>query len=44
VKQGNGETVLEPARRVPVYGRCDVLVVGGGPAGFAPAVAAAPLS
>ncbi|MBL8326530.1 MAG: FAD-dependent oxidoreductase [Rubrivivax sp.] len=31
----------EPAQRVPVYRRCDVLVVGGGPSGTAAAVAAA---
>ena len=30
----------EPARATPVYGTCDVLVVGGGPAGTAAAVAA----
>lgn len=30
----------EPARSTPVYGRCDVLVIGGGPAGTAAAVAA----
>ena len=41
MKQVNGETVIEPERRVPVYGTCDVLIVGGGPAGFAAAVAAA---
>ncbi|HLF72500.1 MAG TPA: FAD-dependent oxidoreductase [Dehalococcoidia bacterium] len=41
MKQGNGETVREPQRDVPVYGACDVLVVGGGPAGTAAAVAAA---
>jgi len=41
VRRGSGETVTEPARAVPVYGHCDVLVVGGGPAGFAAAVAAA---
>jgi hypothetical protein len=41
MKQGEGESVTEPERRVPVYGTCDVLVVGGGPAGFAAAVAAA---
>lgn len=43
VREGKGESILEPARHVPVYGRCDVLVVGGGPAGFAAAVAAARL-
>jgi 2-polyprenyl-6-methoxyphenol hydroxylase-like FAD-dependent oxidoreductase len=41
MRDGNGETVREPARDVPVYGTCDVLVVGGGPAGCAAAVAAA---
>lgn len=34
-------TVAEPARQVPVLGAWDVLVVGGGPAGLAAAVAAA---
>ena len=41
MKQGENETVHEPARQVPVYGTTEVLVVGGGPAGFAAAVAAA---
>jgi 2-polyprenyl-6-methoxyphenol hydroxylase-like FAD-dependent oxidoreductase len=36
-------TLREPARDVPVYGDCDVLVVGGGPSGTAAAVAAARL-
>ena len=31
----------EPARDIPVYHRCDVLVVGGGPSGCAAALAAA---
>ncbi len=31
----------EPAREIPVYAHCDVLVVGGGPSGTAAAVAAA---
>jgi 2-polyprenyl-6-methoxyphenol hydroxylase-like FAD-dependent oxidoreductase len=31
----------EPAREIPVYRQCDVLVVGGGPSGTAAAVAAA---
>ncbi len=35
------ETIREPARQVSVYGRCDVLVVGGGPAGSAAAASAA---
>ncbi|WP_424814248.1 FAD-dependent oxidoreductase [Roseococcus sp. YIM B11640] len=35
-----GETVREAARDIPVHARCDVLVVGGGPAGVAAAVAA----
>jgi hypothetical protein len=34
-------TIQEPARHTPVYGTCDVLVVGAGPAGTAAAVAAA---
>ncbi len=34
-------TYLEPAREIPVYGSFDVVVVGGGCAGFAAAVAAA---
>ncbi len=33
--------VAEPARQTPVYGSCDVLVVGGGPAGLAAAISAA---
>jgi hypothetical protein len=34
-------TYLEPARHLPVYRNTDVLVIGGGPAGTAAAVAAA---
>jgi glycine/D-amino acid oxidase-like deaminating enzyme len=34
-------TWSEPARDIPVYHRCDVLVVGGGPSGTAAAAAAA---
>jgi heterodisulfide reductase subunit A-like polyferredoxin len=35
------ETVMEPAKELPVFRRCEVLVVGGGPAGSAAAVTAA---
>jgi FAD-dependent oxidoreductase family protein len=35
------QTVLEPARHTPLYAETEVLVVGGGPAGFAAAIAAA---
>jgi len=38
-----GKLVREAAREVPVHAVCDVLVVGGGPAGTAAAVAAARL-
>lgn len=34
-------TYAEPARTVPIYHRCDVLVVGGGPSGCAAALTAA---
>jgi hypothetical protein len=36
-----GEVYKEPAKSVPVYGRFDVIVVGGGPAGWASALASA---
>ena len=36
-----GESIREAARDTPVYGNCDVLVVGGGPSGTAAAIAAA---
>jgi glycine/D-amino acid oxidase-like deaminating enzyme len=36
----SGESVQLPAERVPVVDRCDVLVVGGGSAGLAAAIAA----
>lgn len=39
--QRNLGTMREPARDIPVYRECDVLVVGGGPSGTAAAVAAA---
>ena len=35
------KTIFEPARQVPVLAETDVLVVGGGPAGTAAAIAAA---
>ena len=40
MKPHRGASVEEPARSTPVYGSCDVLVIGGGPAGTAAAVAA----
>lgn len=36
-------TIREPARDIPVFRTCDVLVVGGGPAGCAAAASAAQL-
>jgi hypothetical protein len=36
-------TIREPARDIPVFRTCDVLVVGGGPAGSAAAASAAQL-
>lgn len=39
--QSVGKMVLEPAREIPVVREADVVVVGGGPGGFASAVAAA---
>ena len=33
--------VLEPAKEIPIFHETDVVVVGGGPAGFAAAIAAA---
>jgi hypothetical protein len=37
----NRVTLTEPAREVPLFGNFDVVVLGGGPAGIAAAVAAA---
>jgi hypothetical protein len=34
------QTLTEPARRVPVFGEFDIVVLGGGPAGIAAAAAA----
>ena len=36
-----GDEVVEPAHRIPVFHKTDVVVVGGGPAGFAAAIGAA---
>ncbi|TAJ94502.1 MAG: FAD-dependent oxidoreductase [Gammaproteobacteria bacterium] len=41
MRSGNGETIREPERSIPVYGSTEVLVVGGGPAGVCAAIAAA---
>lgn len=38
-----GQVLREPARDIPVFRTCDVLVVGGGPAGSAAAASAARL-
>jgi ribulose 1,5-bisphosphate synthetase/thiazole synthase len=37
----NGRTILEPAREIEVLAETDVVVIGGGPAGVAAAIAAA---
>ena len=39
-RRSSGKTITEPARELPVHTECDVLVVGGGPAGTAAAIAA----
>ncbi len=41
LRQAAGEFIEEPARSSPVLCTCDVLVVGGGPAGTTAAIAAA---
>ncbi len=40
-RQRPRESILEPAREVPLFRECDVLVAGGGPSGTAAAIAAA---
>ena len=40
-RPATNQTAHEPARDIPVHATCDVLVVGGGPAGTAAALAAA---
>ena len=42
-QQAQTDTIREPARDIPVFRNCDVLVVGGGPAGAAAAASAARL-
>ncbi|MGQ9620348.1 MAG: FAD-dependent oxidoreductase [Bacteroidales bacterium] len=37
---GTGRTVMEPSKQVPILAETDVLVIGGGPAGTAAAIAA----
>jgi hypothetical protein len=37
----SSKTIEEPARQIPLYGEYDIVVLGGGPAGIAAAVAAA---
>ena len=37
----SGEVFNEPAKQIPVYGSCDVLVIGGGPGGTAAAIGSA---
>lgn len=36
----SGNTILEPAKQIPILAETDVLVIGGGPAGTAAAIAA----
>ncbi len=39
--QKSGETLLEPARHVPIVDHADIIVCGGGPAGIGAAISAA---
>ncbi len=41
MRKSENASFTEPARQTPIYGDCDVLVIGGGPAGTAASVAAA---
>ncbi len=40
VAYSGGKTITEPERKIPVFAETDVLVIGGGPAGAAAAIAA----
>jgi ribulose 1,5-bisphosphate synthetase/thiazole synthase len=40
INQTTGRTITEPERQIPVLAETDVLVIGGGPAGTAAAIAA----
>jgi hypothetical protein len=40
VPYSGGKTITEPERKIPVFAETDVLVIGGGPAGAAAAIAA----
>eukprot|EP00009_Paramoeba_aestuarina_P007475 CAMPEP_0201517770 /NCGR_PEP_ID=MMETSP0161_2-20130828/8804_1 /ASSEMBLY_ACC=CAM_ASM_000251 /TAXON_ID=180227 /ORGANISM="Neoparamoeba aestuarina, Strain SoJaBio B1-5/56/2" /LENGTH=483 /DNA_ID=CAMNT_0047915381 /DNA_START=210 /DNA_END=1661 /DNA_ORIENTATION=+ len=40
-KEQEGETYEEQPKKIPVFARCEVLVVGGGPSGLSAAVGAA---
>ena len=42
-RQRPAKTHIEPEREIPVFAETDVLVVGGGPAGTAAAISAAPV-
>ncbi|HUX94520.1 MAG TPA: FAD-dependent oxidoreductase [Bacteroidales bacterium] len=40
IPYSGGRTITEPERKIPVFAETDVLVIGGGPAGTAAAIAA----